>query len=132
MGSTHTWLLGPHEPRLKALVGNCCMPTYSAIHDTKILHCFPNYIPGWMNYGDTPEMVSLIAPKPLHLNFGDQDQGSPIKYVNQGIKRISKIYEEMNAGENFSAFVQKGVGHVLSDEMWDKTKAFFDKHLKFI
>ena len=132
MGSTHTWLLGPHEPRLKALVGNCCMPTYNAIHDTKILHCFPNYIPGWMNYGDTPDIASLIAPKPLHLNFGDQDQGSPIRYVNRGIKRISKIYEEMNAGENFSAFVQKGIGHVLSDEMWDKTKAFFDKHLKFI
>ena len=85
-----------------------------------------------MNYGDTPEMVSLIAPKPLHLNFGDLDQGSPIRYVNRGIKRISKIYEEMNAGENFSAFVQKGIGHVLSDEMRDKTKAFFDKHLKTI
>ena len=132
MGSTHTWLLGPHEPRLKALVGNCCMPTYNAIHDTKILHCFPNYIPGWMNYGDTPDIASLIAPKPLHLNFGDLDQGSPIKYVNQGMEQISKIYEEMNAGENFSAFVQKGIGHVLSDEMWDKTKAFFDKHLKTI
>ena len=108
------------------------MPTYNAIHDTKILHCFPNYIPGWMNFGDTPDIASLIAPKPLHLNFGDQDQGSPIKYVNRGMEQISKIYEEMNAGENFSAFVQKGIGHVLSDEMWDKTKAFFDKHLKTI
>ena len=48
------------------------------------------------------------------------------------MEQISKIYEEMNAGENFSAFVQKGVGHVLSEEMWDKTKAFFDKHLKTI
>ena len=23
MGSTHTWLVGPWEPRLKCLVGNC-------------------------------------------------------------------------------------------------------------
>ena len=27
MGSTHTWLVGPWEPRLKALCGNCCLPT---------------------------------------------------------------------------------------------------------
>ena len=31
MGSTHTWLVGPWEPRLKCLVGNCCLPTYAAI-----------------------------------------------------------------------------------------------------
>ncbi len=26
MGSTFTWLVGPWEPRLKCLVGNCCLP----------------------------------------------------------------------------------------------------------
>ena len=34
MGSTHTWLVGPWEPRLRALVGNCCLPTYAGIHRT--------------------------------------------------------------------------------------------------
>jgi dienelactone hydrolase len=29
MGSTHTWLVGPWEPRLKALVGNCCLSIIS-------------------------------------------------------------------------------------------------------
>ena len=130
MGSTHTWLVGPHEPRLKALVGNCCLPTYSAIHDTKILHCFPNFIPGWMDHGDTPEIASLIAPRPLHLNFGEEDRGSPISFVEEGIERISKVYAEMRASENFSAFIDRGVGHVLSHEMWQKTKDFFNKHLK--
>ena len=49
MGSTHTWLVGPWEPRLKALVGNCCLPTYAAIHREHLLHCFPNFIPGSFN-----------------------------------------------------------------------------------
>ncbi|GAA6616127.1 dienelactone hydrolase family protein [Scytonema sp. NUACC26] len=29
--SISTWLVGPWEPRLKCLVGNCSLPTYSAI-----------------------------------------------------------------------------------------------------
>ena len=51
MGSTHTWLVGPWEPRLKCLVGNCCLPSYAAIHRTHLLHCFPNFIPGLFSFG---------------------------------------------------------------------------------
>ena len=71
MGSTHAWLVGPHEPRIKATVGNCCLPTYAGIHDERILHCFPNFVPGWLQYGDTPDMAGLIAPRALHLNLID-------------------------------------------------------------
>ena len=81
MGSTHAWLVGPWEPRLKCIVGNCCLPTYAAIHRTKLLHCFPNFIPGLFEYGDTPDICSLIAPRALHLNFGETDGGSPIDEV---------------------------------------------------
>lgn len=129
MGSTHTWLVGPHEPRLKALVGNCCLPTYSAIHEEKLLHCFPNFIPGWKQFGDTPEIAALIAPRALHLNFGELDHGSPIEQARAGIERIEKAYADHGAAENFTHFIQPSVGHVLSDEMWKQTRDFFEKHL---
>ena len=60
MGSTHTWLVGPWEPRLRALVGNCCLPTYGGIHRTSLLHCFPNFIPGIHEYGDTREDIKAV------------------------------------------------------------------------
>ncbi len=129
MGSTHTWLVGPHEPRLKALVANCCLPTYAAIHDEKILHCFPNFVPGWLQYGDTPEIASLVAPRALHLNLGETDGGSPIKEAKAGVERIRAAYLNQGAEENFSAFIQPDTGHVLSPEMWEQTKAFFEKYL---
>lgn len=129
MGSTHTWLVGPHEPRLKALVGNCCLPTYEAIHDTKILHCFPNFVPGWSQYGDTPEMAALIAPRALHLNLGENDTGSPIAYAKAGVDRIKQAYVNQNASDRFSYFIQPETGHVLSPEMWNRTRAFFAKNL---
>jgi dienelactone hydrolase len=129
MGSTHTWLVGPWEPRLKALVGNCCLPTYAAIHRTKILHCFPNFIPGWFQYGDTPDIAGLIAPRPLHLNIGELDGGSPIQEVRAGIAAIARAYETAGAPERFTCFIEDGAGHVLSEAMWQKVLATFRKYL---
>lgn len=130
MGSTHTWLVGPFEPRLKALVGNCCLPTYSAVHEHQLLHCFPNFVPGWQAYGDTPEIAALIAPRALHLNLGENDGGSPIEHARAGVERIASVYASLNASDQFSSFIEPDTGHVLSEAMWEKTKHWFEKHLK--
>jgi dienelactone hydrolase len=129
MGSTHAWLVGPWEPRLKALVGNCCLPTYAAIHRNQMLHCFPNYVPGIFPHGDTPDIAALIAPRALHLNFGETDGGSPIDEVRRGVEIIARAYQSQHAERNFSYFIEEGAGHVLSDEMWRRTRDFFAKHL---
>ena len=130
MGSTHVWLVGPWEPRLKALVGNCCLPTYAAIHRTHILHCFPNFIPGWFAHGDTPDIAGLIAPRALHLNFGETDGGSPIQEVREGVKTIAAAYKAAGAEDKFSHYIEEGSGHVLSEAMWQKTRAWFHRHLR--
>jgi dienelactone hydrolase len=130
MGSIHTWLVGPWEPRLKALVGNCCLPTYAGIHEQQILHCFPNFIPGLHEYGDTPDIAALIAPRPLHLNFGETDSGSPIDEVRRGIETIRRAYQSMHADDKFTSFIEEKTGHVLSDEMWRRVKQHFHKHLR--
>jgi dienelactone hydrolase len=130
MGSTHTWLVGPWEPRLKCLVGNCCLPTYAAIHRTHILHCFPNFVPGWFQYGDTPDIAGLIAPRALHMNFGELDGGSPIAEVRAGVERIARAYAAAGASGKFSHFIEAGAGHVLSDQMWRRARDWFAKHLR--
>jgi dienelactone hydrolase len=129
MGSTHAWLVGPWEPRLRAIVGNCCMPSYAAIHDKQLLHCFPNFIPGLHNFGDVPDIAALIAPRPLHLNFGENDKGSPIEHVQTGLVRIAEAYTESGAAANFTSYIEPGAGHVLSQEMWLKSRDFFARHL---
>lgn len=129
MGSTHTWLVGPWEPRLRCLVGNCCLPTYAAIHRTHLLHCFPNFIPGWFEYGDTPDIAALIAPRALQLNFGVRDEGSPIEEVRAGVQTIARAYEREGAGDHFGFLIEEGVGHVLSPRMWGRTREWFRTHL---
>ncbi|MEC9187853.1 MAG: hypothetical protein VX520_01485, partial [Planctomycetota bacterium] len=130
MGSTHTWLVGPWEPRLKCLVGNCCLPTYAGIHRNKLLHCFPNFIPGFLQHGDTPDIVGLIAPRAVHLNFGEMDRGSPIEEVMEGIKTIAAAYRQAGAEDRFSHYIESGSGHVLSEEMWRRTRECFKRHLQ--
>ncbi|MGB0550859.1 MAG: dienelactone hydrolase family protein, partial [Limisphaerales bacterium] len=129
MGSTHTWLVGPWEPRLRALVGNCCLPTYAGIHRTSLLHCFPNFIPGIHEHGDTPDIAGLIAPRALHLNLGETDGGSPIQEARAGVQTIAKAYADAGVPENFSSFIEPKTGHVLSEKMWDHVQQFFAKHL---
>jgi dienelactone hydrolase len=129
MGSTHTWLVGPWDERLKCLVGNCCLPTYAAIERTHLLHCFPNFIPGIHAHGDTPDIAALIAPRPLLLNFGELDAGSPIAEVRTGVETIAAAYRAAGRPEAFSAFIEPGVGHVLSPAMWEQTRAWFRRHL---
>lgn len=130
MGSTHTWLVGPWEPRLKVLVGNCCLPTYAAIHRVELLHCFPNFVPGLFEFGDTPDIAALIAPRALHLNLGETDGGTPIEEARKGIETIRRAYEAMHAEANFTSYIEAGTGHVLSPEMWRRTKDVFAKHLR--
>jgi dienelactone hydrolase len=130
MGSTHTWLVGPWEPRLKCLVGNCCLPTYDAIERHGLLHCFPNFIPGIRPHGDTPDIAALIAPRALHLNFGELDTGSPIEQVRAGLARIAAAYARQGATENFQYFIEPDTGHVLSPTMWRHTQGWFARHLR--
>ncbi|HOS71189.1 MAG TPA: alpha/beta hydrolase family protein [Bacteroidales bacterium] len=129
MGSTHAWLVGPLEPRLKCVIGNCCLPTYEAIEEEHLLHCFPNFVPGWKKYGDTPEIAALIAPRALHLNLGEEDDGSPIESARRGIERIAGVYEKAGVPENFTYFIEAGAGHVLSEAMWDHVRKCFARHL---
>jgi hypothetical protein len=130
MGSTFTWLVGPWEPRLKCLVGNCCLPTYAAIQRMHLIHCFPNFIPGLHQYGDTPDIAALIAPRPLHLNLGEKDSGSPIEEAREGVKTIARAYQQAGAAEKFTYFIEEGVGHVLSPAMWQRASECLAKHLK--
>lgn len=130
MGATHTWLVGPWEPRLRCLVGNCCLPTYQAIHRHHLIHCFPNFVPGLFAFGDTPDIVALIAPRPLHLNFGELDAGSPIQEVRAGIERIAAAYAAQNASAQFSCFIEPHTGHLLSDAMWQKARDWFARYLR--
>ena len=90
MGSTHAWLVGQVEPWLKCVIGSCYIPTYGANKEEHLLHCFPNFVPGWKKCVDTPEIAARIALRALHLNLGEKDNGSQIESATCGVHWISE------------------------------------------
>lgn len=90
----------------------------------------PNFFPGWFQHGDTPDIAGLIAPRALHLNIGERDGGSPIDEVRAGLQTIARAYQAAGAPQQFSHFIEPGTGHVLSDAMWQRARAWFEKHLR--
>ena len=114
MGSTHTWLVGPWEPRLKCLVGNCCLPTYAAIHRTHILHCFPNFIPGLVPVRRHARHRRADRPAGAAPELRRDGRGSPIDEVREGVKTIAASLRRADAADAFSHFIEPDTGHVLS------------------
>jgi hypothetical protein len=58
-------------------------------------------------------------------NFGETDTGSPIAEVRQGVETIARADEAAGAATPFTYFIEPGVGHVLSEAMWERTRECF-------
>ena len=111
-------------------MGNCCLPTYAAIHRTHILHCFPNFIPGWFRYGDTPDIAALIAPRAAAPELRrDWTEAARSTKPARASKTIALAYQQAGAADRFSHFIEEDTGHVLSEAMWQRAPRFLRKHL---
>ena len=131
MGSTHTWLVGPWEPRLKCLVGNCCLPTYAAIHRTHLLHCFPNFIPGLVpvrrHAGHRrPDRPAGAAPELRRTGRRQPDRRRSAK----GSSASPGPTQQAGARGQVQPLHRAGAGHVLSEEMWRRARDWFRQHLQ--
>jgi fermentation-respiration switch protein FrsA (DUF1100 family) len=45
------------------------------------------------------------------------------------VETIAAAYRAAGRPEAFSAFIEPGVGHVLSPAMWERTRGWFRRHL---
>jgi len=57
-------------------------------------------LPGRIRYGDTPEIFSLIAPRPMILELGVRDPLIPHDWAARGLERIRLAYAAAGASEH--------------------------------
>lgn len=76
-------------------------------------HCVDNYIPGVLEIGECPEIMGLIAPKPLLLTNGDEDPIFPLSGTQAAIRQVSASYERLGAAGYFESEIFHG-GHGYS------------------
>ncbi len=132
MGATRSWWLMALDERIKTGVAVACLTRYENLiqHEQLKAHGIYYFVPGLLAHFDTEAIVSLIAPRPVLFQTGDQDSGSPVDGVHAIESAVRPVYELYGSREPFQSIVYPGLGHVYTREMWDKTLAWLTRDLK--
>jgi dienelactone hydrolase len=72
-----------------------------------------NYVPGLLRYADYPDLAALIAPRPLLIEYGTEDELYDRDAVNEALERTSSIYAAQGAADHFDTDIFSG-GHKWS------------------
>ncbi|GAA4831717.1 alpha/beta hydrolase family protein [Paenibacillus vulneris] len=82
-------------------------------------HCLDNYVPGMLEYGEMPEWIGLIAPRPLFIESGTGDTVFPIKGSHEAIEALQKIYDDAGAAAHFGYEIFEGKHEISGARSYD-------------
>ncbi|MEX0703497.1 MAG: prolyl oligopeptidase family serine peptidase [Planctomycetales bacterium] len=88
--------------------------------------CGAQVIPGLLQYGDVPEIGSLIAPRPCVWEIGSRDGLIDPNWANEAMQRIDRAYRAAGAADNLYVDRFEG-GHIFHGKV---TYPLFDKILR--
>lgn len=128
LGAAETWFSMAAEPRIKVGAASCATTTYVAIMGAEALHNPAFYVPGILKWGDIPEIVSLIAPRPLLILNGEQDLRFPIQGAREVVSRAGMLYRRLGAADALELFVSPA-GHEFADDMRQRAYHWLDRWL---
>ncbi len=77
---------------------------------------FSKLLPGIFDKFDCPQMLPLIAPRPMLILSGDEDPNNPIEGAELAFAAARKAYRQQNASDRLRIEVGKGLGHDLPEE----------------
>ncbi|MBD3921565.1 dienelactone hydrolase family protein [Paenibacillus sp. PR3] len=78
-----------------------------------IRHCICNYTPGVLAEAELPELLGLIAPRPLFLESGRRDPIFPAEGFGQAVSELQRLYGDANAEDRLAYDLFEG-GHEVS------------------
>lgn len=132
MGATRTWWLMALDERLKTGVAVACLTRYQNLirHEELKAHGIYYFVPGLLNHFDTEAIVALMAPRPVLFQTGDQDGGSPVDGVRAIESAVRPVYKLYGKEEDFQSIVYPGLGHVYTQEMWNRTLKWLEDNLQ--
>ncbi|GAB6099525.1 hypothetical protein JCM16358_14040 [Halanaerocella petrolearia] len=90
-----------------------------------IEHCIDNYIPGILRHAELADIIGMIAPRPLLIQSGEEDNIFPIKGTLTAYDQINQIYKLLDSEEKLGKDILPG-GHEVSA---DKPSSWFKKWL---
>jgi dienelactone hydrolase len=91
---------------------------------------YDRVVPGIDGEFDGPEMLALIAPRPLLVINSDSDNHTPLPGVIECTNAAQKVYTADKAENRFVVIIQKNTGHQVKPESERAAIEWFVKWLK--
>lgn len=129
LGGQEAFMLLATDERIRAGVANCGVGTVRSFFDRKITHNLSWYLPGFLDLGDTPALLDLIAPRPLFLLAGASDPLFPRDGVEAVIAHATERYRALGAESAFEAFLFES-GHVFPAAHRTRAYGWLDRWLR--
>jgi dienelactone hydrolase len=111
-GGRLTMLTAALEPRLRIAVISGALNVMQERISTPY-SCGAQIIPGLLNYGDVPEIASLIAPRHCLWEVGTRDSLINPRWAENALGRMRRVYNALQAKERLQVARFDG-GHVWS------------------
>ncbi len=120
-GGTVTLFLAAVDARIAVAVPSCYFCTFR--HSTlSIHHCPCNYVPDLSTYAEMSDIGGLVAPRPMLIVAGRDDDIFPIEGVRQAYAELERIYHAAGAGANVELYVGEGGHRYFSERVWPFVK----------
>lgn len=116
-GGTATYYASCLDERISIAMPSCSVCTY---RDSigMIPHCECNYIPNALWYFEMADPACLIAPRPLVLVTGRDDEIFPVEGVEEAFATIQHIYDTAGASDRCRLVVGEGGHRFYADLAW--------------
>jgi dienelactone hydrolase len=117
-GGMHAFFSMALDKRIKAGVisGYFCDWKHSIL---AINHCTCNFIPGLLNLGELSDLAGLIAPRPLLVENGTNDDIFPIEDVKKTVARARRAWRAHSADENLQTDYFEGRHRIHGEKAYD-------------
>jgi dienelactone hydrolase len=75
---------------------------------------YDRVVPGIYSQFDGPNMLQLIAPRPLLVVSGDSDDHNPLPGVKECAQAAQQAYARQHAAEHFKLLLEENTGHKVT------------------
>ncbi|HWE97881.1 MAG TPA: alpha/beta hydrolase family protein [Tepidisphaeraceae bacterium] len=114
-GGRMTMVVAALDPRVKVAVISGALNVFQERIAGAGYDCGAQVIPGLLQYGDTPEIGGLIAPRPTIWEAGRKDPLAVPGWLEKASERIGRAYTAAGVPDNFQVHRFDG-GHVWNGE----------------
>ena len=116
-GGTTSFYAACYDKRVCLSVPSCAVCTYEASIMARH-HCGCNYIPNIRNYFNMGDLGCLIAPRPLIVVCGVEDDLFPLHGVEKSYAVIETAYHAAGKDENCHLLKGNGGHTFFPDDVW--------------